>query len=161
MFFFQWFHTFLHIKSVQLVNYHPSSVCKLNFDSYACSIWNGARQAVDEQSVPAVWRGRPTIKDSSASTQQNFLEEESEKLGLRMSAVGANSFGVTNYVVFALMLGVSACIGVYFAWVDRRKNSSGDFLTAGRTLTALPVSMSLTASAMSAITVLSNPAEVR
>ncbi|RVE56322.1 hypothetical protein OJAV_G00219980 [Oryzias javanicus] len=70
------------------------------------------------------------------------------------------SFGVTNYVVFALMLGVSACIGVYFAWVDRRKNSSGDFLTAGRTLTALPVSMSLTASAMSAITVLSNPAEV-
>uniref|UniRef100_A0A3B3D7E2 Solute carrier family 5 member 8 n=1 Tax=Oryzias melastigma TaxID=30732 RepID=A0A3B3D7E2_ORYME len=77
-----------------------------------------------------------------------------------MSAVGANSFGVTNYVVFALMLGVSACIGVYFAWVDRRKNSSGDFLTAGRTLTALPVSMSLTASAMSAITVLSNPAEV-
>uniref|UniRef100_A0A3B3HJR0 Solute carrier family 5 member 8 n=1 Tax=Oryzias latipes TaxID=8090 RepID=A0A3B3HJR0_ORYLA len=72
----------------------------------------------------------------------------------------ANSFGVTDYVVFTLMLGASACIGVYFAWVDRRKKSSGNFLTGGRTLTALPVSMSLTASTMSAIAVLSNPAEV-
>uniref|UniRef100_A0A3P9IT77 Solute carrier family 5 member 8 n=1 Tax=Oryzias latipes TaxID=8090 RepID=A0A3P9IT77_ORYLA len=76
------------------------------------------------------------------------------------SGTEANSFGVTDYVVFTLMLGASACIGVYFAWVDRRKKSSGNFLTGGRTLTALPVSMSLTASTMSAIAVLSNPAEV-
>ncbi|XP_012732516.2 sodium-coupled monocarboxylate transporter 1 isoform X1 [Fundulus heteroclitus] len=74
------------------------------------------------------------------------------------STVG--SFAVADYVVFALMLLVSAAVGVYYAWTDRSQRSSGDFLTGGRRLTALPVSMSLTASFMSAITVLANPAEV-
>nr|XP_061809540.1 sodium-coupled monocarboxylate transporter 1-like [Nerophis lumbriciformis] len=73
--------------------------------------------------------------------------------------VGA-SFAAADYVVFAFMLAVSAAIGVYYAWIDRDLGSSDDFLTGGRRLTALPVSLSLTASFMSAITVLSNPAEV-
>lgn len=72
-----------------------------------------------------------------------------------------SSFVALDYVVFALMLVVSAAVGIYFAWTDRGQSSSGDFLTGGRRLTALPVSLSLTASFMSAITVLSNPAEVR
>ncbi|CAK6949749.1 sodium-coupled monocarboxylate transporter 1 [Scomber scombrus] len=72
----------------------------------------------------------------------------------------AGSFVVADYVVFALMLVVSAAVGVYYAWSDRGQKSSGDFLMGGRSLTALPVSLSLTASFMSAITVLSNPAEV-
>ncbi|PWA14708.1 hypothetical protein CCH79_00014369 [Gambusia affinis] len=71
------------------------------------------------------------------------------------------SFAVADYVVFAVMLLVSAAVGVYFAWTDRRQRSAGDFLTGGRRLTALPVSMSLSASFMSAVTVLGNPAEVR
>ncbi|KAA8580000.1 sodium-coupled monocarboxylate transporter 1 [Etheostoma spectabile] len=70
------------------------------------------------------------------------------------------SFVVADYVVFAVMLLVSAAVGVYYAWADRGQQSSGDFLMGGRRLTALPVSLSLTASFMSAITVLSNPAEV-
>ncbi|XP_054595557.1 sodium-coupled monocarboxylate transporter 1 isoform X2 [Nothobranchius furzeri] len=72
----------------------------------------------------------------------------------------AGSFVVADYVVFAIMLVVSAAVGVYFAWTDRRQKSSKEFLTGGRRLNALPVSLSLTASFMSAITVLSNPAEV-
>uniref|UniRef100_A0A665TKR8 Solute carrier family 5 member 8 n=1 Tax=Echeneis naucrates TaxID=173247 RepID=A0A665TKR8_ECHNA len=74
--------------------------------------------------------------------------------------LGAGSFAVADYVVFALMLMVSAAVGVYFAWTGRGQRTSGDFLMGGRRLTALPVSLSLTASFMSAITVLSNPAEV-
>ncbi|XP_040003266.1 sodium-coupled monocarboxylate transporter 1 [Xiphias gladius] len=72
----------------------------------------------------------------------------------------ARSFVVADYVVFALMLVLSAAVGVYYAWADGGQRSSGDFLMGGRRLTALPVSLSLTASFMSAITVLSNPAEV-
>ncbi|XP_041820248.1 sodium-coupled monocarboxylate transporter 1 [Chelmon rostratus] len=72
----------------------------------------------------------------------------------------SGSFAVADYVVFALMLVMSAAVGVYYAWVDRARRSSGDFLMGGRRLTALPVALSLTASFMSAITVLSNPAEV-
>lgn len=71
------------------------------------------------------------------------------------------SFQAADYVVFATMLLVSAAVGVYYAWADRGQSTSGEFLVGGRRLTALPVSLSLTASFMSAITVLSNPAEVR
>lgn len=71
------------------------------------------------------------------------------------------SFVGADYAVFAFMLVVSATVGIYYAWVDRGQRSSGDFLMGGRKLTAVPVSLSLTASFMSAITVLSNPAEVR
>ncbi|XP_041636821.1 sodium-coupled monocarboxylate transporter 1-like [Cheilinus undulatus] len=74
--------------------------------------------------------------------------------------VVAGSLGTADYVVFALMLVVSAGIGFYFAWVSRGRGSSREFLTGGRTLTALPVSLSLTASFLSSITVLSNPADV-
>ncbi|XP_034544792.1 sodium-coupled monocarboxylate transporter 1-like [Notolabrus celidotus] len=71
----------------------------------------------------------------------------------------AGSLVVADYVVLALMLVVSAAVGFYYAWVSR-KGDSRDFLTGGRRLTALPVSLSLTANFMSSITVLSNPAEV-
>ncbi|XP_036976772.1 sodium-coupled monocarboxylate transporter 1-like isoform X2 [Acanthopagrus latus] len=72
----------------------------------------------------------------------------------------AGSFVTADYVVFALTLVVSAAVGFYFAWASRGQQSSRDFLTAGRKLTALPVSMSMTTTYMSSITVLSNPAEV-
>uniref|UniRef100_A0A7N8XTM0 Solute carrier family 5 member 8 n=1 Tax=Mastacembelus armatus TaxID=205130 RepID=A0A7N8XTM0_9TELE len=75
-------------------------------------------------------------------------------------ALLSGSFVTADYLVFALMLLVSAAVGVYYAWTDRDQRSSGNFLIGGRRMTALPVSLSLTASFMSAITVLSNPAEV-
>ncbi|XP_061922483.1 sodium-coupled monocarboxylate transporter 1-like [Entelurus aequoreus] len=77
-----------------------------------------------------------------------------------MAPVVLGSFAAADYAVFACTLAVSAAIGVYYAWADRGLRSSQDFLTGGRRLTALPVSLSLTASFMSAVTVLSNPAEV-
>ncbi|XP_041934508.1 sodium-coupled monocarboxylate transporter 1 isoform X2 [Alosa sapidissima] len=69
-------------------------------------------------------------------------------------------FSVWDYAVFALMLLVSAAIGVFYAYVDHGPQSSGDFLMAGRSMTAVPVAMSLSASFMSAIMVLSTPAEI-
>uniref|UniRef100_A0A3P9CQ57 Solute carrier family 5 member 8 n=1 Tax=Maylandia zebra TaxID=106582 RepID=A0A3P9CQ57_9CICH len=65
-----------------------------------------------------------------------------------------------DYVVFAVVLLLSAAVGFYYAWRSRRQGNSRDFLTGGRKLNALAVSMSLTASYMSSVTVLSNPAEV-
>uniref|UniRef100_A0A6Q2XBL9 Uncharacterized protein n=1 Tax=Esox lucius TaxID=8010 RepID=A0A6Q2XBL9_ESOLU len=70
------------------------------------------------------------------------------------------SFVAADYAVFALMLLVSAVIGVYYATVGRGQSSSKEFLMGGRRMTAIPVALSLTASFMSAITVLATPAEV-
>ncbi|NWQ68167.1 SC5A8 protein, partial [Neopipo cinnamomea] len=69
-------------------------------------------------------------------------------------------FTVWDYVVFAAMLLISAVIGVYYAFVGGGQKTSKDFLMAGRSMHALPVALSLTASFMSAVTVLGTPAEI-
>ncbi|NXS42933.1 SC5A8 protein, partial [Balaeniceps rex] len=69
-------------------------------------------------------------------------------------------FTVWDYVVFAAMLLVSAVIGVYYAFAGGGQKTSKDFLMAGRSMSALPVAVSLTASFMSAVTVLGTPAEI-
>ncbi|XP_069078059.1 sodium-coupled monocarboxylate transporter 2-like isoform X1 [Pleurodeles waltl] len=70
------------------------------------------------------------------------------------------TFVVWDYVIFAALLAVSASIGVFFAIKERKKTSTGDFLVGGKQLTCGPVALSLTASFMSAVTVLGTPAEV-
>ncbi|XP_026779617.3 sodium-coupled monocarboxylate transporter 1 isoform X2 [Pangasianodon hypophthalmus] len=72
----------------------------------------------------------------------------------------AAAFGIWDYVVFALMLVISAAIGVYYAVIQRRTQTPRDFLVGGQSMTAVPVALSLTASFMSAITVLATPVEV-
>ncbi|NXF34584.1 SC5A8 protein, partial [Nyctibius bracteatus] len=69
-------------------------------------------------------------------------------------------FTVWDYVVFAAMLLVSAVIGIYYAFAGGGQKTSRDFLMGGRSMSALPVSLSLTASFMSAVTVLGTPAEI-
>ncbi|NP_001167196.1 sodium-coupled monocarboxylate transporter 2 isoform X2 [Salmo salar] len=64
-----------------------------------------------------------------------------------------------DYVVFACLFAVSSGIGVFFA-VKERKNPSSEFLVGGRQMTCGPVALSLTASFMSAVTVLGAPSDV-
>ncbi|XP_072002465.1 sodium-coupled monocarboxylate transporter 1 isoform X1 [Engystomops pustulosus] len=70
------------------------------------------------------------------------------------------SFTVWDYLVFAFMLLISAVIGIYYAFAGGGQKTSKDFLMGGRSMTAVPVALSLTASFMSAVTVLGTPAEV-
>ncbi|NXJ42192.1 SC5A8 protein, partial [Ciconia maguari] len=55
-------------------------------------------------------------------------------------------FTVWDYVVFAAMLLVSAVIGIYYAFAGGGQKTSKDFLMGGRSMSALPVALSLTAS---------------
>lgn len=73
---------------------------------------------------------------------------------------GADSLHIADYAVFVLMLLVSASIGLYWARIGRRQPNTREFLTGGRKLTALPVSLSLTASVLSSIILISIPVEV-
>ena len=34
-----------------------------------------------------------------------------------------NTFGTWDYVIFGVVLAISAGIGIYFAWVDRKKGT--------------------------------------
>ncbi|XP_057172136.1 sodium-coupled monocarboxylate transporter 1 isoform X3 [Ursus arctos] len=73
---------------------------------------------------------------------------------------GIGTFVVWDYVVFAGMLLISAAIGIYYAFAGGGQQTSKDFLMGGRRMTAVPVALSLTASFMSAVTVLGTPSEV-
>ncbi|KAG2462662.1 SC5AC protein, partial [Polypterus senegalus] len=71
------------------------------------------------------------------------------------------TFVVWDYVVFAALFFISSAIGVFFAISERRKKvSSSDFLAGGRQMSCGPVALSLTASFMSAVTVLGAPSDV-
>nr|XP_056701810.1 sodium-coupled monocarboxylate transporter 1-like [Euleptes europaea] len=72
----------------------------------------------------------------------------------------AGGFGPWDYVVFAAMLLISAGIGIYYAFAGGGQKTSAEFLMGGRSMHAVPVALSLTASFMSAVTVLGTPAEV-
>lgn len=69
-------------------------------------------------------------------------------------------FGLADYAVFATMLLVSMAIGLFQALKKgKRAATADDFFTGGRTMTAIPVGLSLCASFMSAVQVLGVPAE--
>ncbi|XP_076863668.1 sodium-coupled monocarboxylate transporter 2 isoform X2 [Brachyhypopomus gauderio] len=79
-------------------------------------------------------------------------------MGPNNQAVG--TFQVWDYVVFACLFVVSSGIGVFFAIKERKKASSREFLVGGRQMSCGPVALSLTASFMSAVTVIGAPADV-
>ena len=70
------------------------------------------------------------------------------------------TFGTVDYVLFALMFVFSAAIGFYHAFRDRNKKNVDEFQLGGRKMHPIPVSLSLTATFLSALTVLGTPAEV-
>ncbi|KAL3283616.1 hypothetical protein HHI36_006755 [Cryptolaemus montrouzieri] len=66
-----------------------------------------------------------------------------------------------DYVVFAVMLLVSALIGVYFAFFAKvKQNTTSEYLMGGKTMGIFPISMSLIASYISGISILGIPAEM-
>ena len=71
-----------------------------------------------------------------------------------------NTFTVWDYVVFGLVLAVSAGIGIYYACSGGRQKTTSEFLMADRQMSVFPVTLSLLASFMSAITLLGTPAEI-
>ena len=69
-------------------------------------------------------------------------------------------FVVLDYVLFGLMLACSAGIGIFYAIKDRHKSNTKEFLLAGGNMNPIPVSLSILASFMSAITLLGTPGEM-
>jgi len=71
-----------------------------------------------------------------------------------------NRFSVWDYVVFAIILAIASVIGLYHGCTGNKQSSTEEFLMAGRSMSVLPVTLSLLATFMSAITLLGTPAEI-
>ena len=102
-------------------------------------------------SVPESWQGKQDeyleFQDSDAIRRDLFTKDEL-----------IEKFDAGNYAVFSAMLLVSAVIGVYF-W-RRGKNNTAELLMASKSMGTFPMTLSLVASFMSAITLLGTPAEM-
>jgi Na+/proline symporter len=66
---------------------------------------------------------------------------------------------VVDYIIFALMLAISAGIGIFYGCFGKKNTTAKEMLVANRQMTVFPTAMSLLASFMSGITILGNPAE--
>ncbi len=71
-----------------------------------------------------------------------------------------STFSTWDYVVFGSILLISSLIGVYHAVAGGGQQTTTDFLIAGRSMSALPVALSVLASFFSASTLLGTPAEI-
>ena len=72
----------------------------------------------------------------------------------------AGQFSAVDYVVFALMLLISAVIGIYYGFFGSKQKTTKEYLLADRSMPSWPVAVSLLASYLSAITLLGAPSEV-
>lgn len=69
-------------------------------------------------------------------------------------------FGPWDYVVFALMLVISAGIGLFYAFTGGKQKTTKEFLMADRSMKLLPIAVSILVSFISAILILGTPAEM-
>lgn len=68
---------------------------------------------------------------------------------------------VYDYVVFGTMLAISGLIGVYFGFCRTQKqNTTSEYLLGSKKMGVFPVAISLTATHISAVTMLGVPAEM-
>ena len=58
-----------------------------------------------------------------------------------------------------MLLAISTVIGVYFGWKDRKNKDENNYALGGQSFSAYPVALSLTATSISAITMMGSPAE--
>ncbi|XP_046852724.1 sodium-dependent multivitamin transporter-like [Xenia sp. Carnegie-2017] len=70
------------------------------------------------------------------------------------------SFHAVDYVVFGLMLLVSAGIGIYHGCTGGKQRTTNEYLLGNRSMKTFPIAISLLASYLSAITLLGVPSEV-
>uniref|UniRef100_A0A3Q1IST5 Sodium-dependent multivitamin transporter n=1 Tax=Anabas testudineus TaxID=64144 RepID=A0A3Q1IST5_ANATE len=77
-----------------------------------------------------------------------------------MVEVDQMHFQTVDYVIFALLLVASAGIGLFYAFSGGRQRTTQEFLMADRSMSCLPVSLSLLATFQSAVAILGAPSEV-
>ncbi|RZF36445.1 hypothetical protein LSTR_LSTR009541 [Laodelphax striatellus] len=69
-------------------------------------------------------------------------------------------FNWVEYLVFSLMLGLSALIGIYYGCYKGNQNTVSEYMQGGKKMGVFPITMSIIASHVSGITLLGVPAEV-
>ncbi|XP_044269102.1 sodium-coupled monocarboxylate transporter 2-like [Tribolium madens] len=77
-----------------------------------------------------------------------------------VSRLSKVSFSWYDYILFSVMLVLSALIGIYFGCFGSKQSSANEYLMGGKTMRVIPIAISLVASHTSGITLLALPADI-
>ncbi|KAL2098858.1 hypothetical protein ACEWY4_005338 [Coilia grayii] len=77
-----------------------------------------------------------------------------------MEALGVKQFSTVDFVVFGMLLVISLAIGLYHAFSGGRQRTTQEFLMADRSMSSLPLALSLMATFQSAVAIVGTPAEI-
>ncbi|XP_064616324.1 sodium-dependent multivitamin transporter-like isoform X2 [Liolophura sinensis] len=77
-----------------------------------------------------------------------------------MDAGSTSTFHAIDYILFGLILAISAGVGVFYAIKDRNNADTEEVFLGGRKMSVIPVTLSLLASFQSAVSIIGVPAEV-
>uniref|UniRef100_A0A1B6DCF3 Sodium-coupled monocarboxylate transporter 1 n=1 Tax=Clastoptera arizonana TaxID=38151 RepID=A0A1B6DCF3_9HEMI len=69
-------------------------------------------------------------------------------------------FNWTDYIVFVIMLGLSALIGAYYGFYKGNQNTVSEYLMGSKKMSIFPIAMSLIASHVSGVTIIGVPSEM-
>uniref|UniRef100_A0A7N8YHY5 Sodium-dependent multivitamin transporter n=1 Tax=Mastacembelus armatus TaxID=205130 RepID=A0A7N8YHY5_9TELE len=89
-----------------------------------------------------------------------FTPRGSPTPAIIMGEVVQMHFTTVDYVIFTVLLVASAGIGLFYAFSGGRQRTTQEFLMADRSMSCLPVSLSLLATFQSAVAILGAPSEV-
>jgi len=70
-----------------------------------------------------------------------------------------SSFAVLDYVIFVFSVLLCLCIGISFAYRQRKENTTEEYLLENRKLHPIPVALSVVVSFQSAISMVGVPAD--
>lgn len=93
----------------------------------------------------------------SYKANKSILTKEKD---LRKNMERQKFFGTADYIIFALTLLLSSAIGIYFAYRQRKKLSSNEYLRAGKSVPRFPLFVSMVASHFSAIGLIGTPSGI-
>lgn len=134
-------------------SYHGVNETKFTFQSLA-QPWSNQRQARLFLDICQCY-SRVLIKPPAVLQRHTEMENE-ELLVTKVS----RELHWSDYVVFSLFLLISAAIGIYFSVAKGGQKNTKEFLTGSRSLSLIPVTISILVSFTSAILILGAPAEL-
>jgi solute carrier family 5 (sodium-coupled monocarboxylate transporter), member 8/12 len=77
-----------------------------------------------------------------------------------MAVEGVPTFQWADYLVLGLFLLFNTCLGLFFGIIDRKQKNAKSFLLGGGDMHYIPVALSMQASFLSAIFIISTPTEI-
>ncbi|CAG9826323.1 unnamed protein product [Diabrotica balteata] len=86
-------------------------------------------------------------------------EDQAKRPGVLDIGRAMQRFGMVDYIMFVIMLGICLVVGMYFG-LFKKNQTSQDYLVGGRNMKVLPIAMSLIATWVSGISLLGIPTEI-